>query len=323
MSWIGFFFILAVAFGMYRLYHPGHRILRRRYSSKRLVWERRHVFITGGSSGLGLALGQYAASRGAHVTLVARNEERLREAVESCQSVASFKNSIKSRVADVSKVSEISEAMRLACAQYGPPAYVFCCAGFCVPGLFRDARMIDYETQMTTNYLGSVYTVRAALEHVEDRVPCRVVAVTSVCALTTFAGFSAYSPSKAAVRSFWDTLRNEYCAQKHLQWHVFAPSTIDSPGLRVEERTKPAVTKTIEGKAHKFSPKDAARHLIEGMERGEYMITQEVMAFFLRMLSCSTVPRSRPLLEFVVYPWLPLFGAVVYRYYDWKVRNAN
>jgi len=40
----------------------------------------KHVLVTGGSSGLGLALAELLASRGASVTLVARNQERLDQA---------------------------------------------------------------------------------------------------------------------------------------------------------------------------------------------------------------------------------------------------
>lgn len=39
-----------------------------------------HSYVTGGSSGLGLALSEYLAAQGAHVTIVARDEKKLKEA---------------------------------------------------------------------------------------------------------------------------------------------------------------------------------------------------------------------------------------------------
>ncbi|ORZ37019.1 hypothetical protein BCR44DRAFT_58889, partial [Catenaria anguillulae PL171] len=46
----------------------------------------RHVFITGGSAGLGLAIAKSAAQRGAHVVICARREPVLRAAVAQIKS---------------------------------------------------------------------------------------------------------------------------------------------------------------------------------------------------------------------------------------------
>lgn len=44
-----------------------------------------HVYVTGGSSGLGLAFAQILATRGAHISIVARNQKKLDEALESLE----------------------------------------------------------------------------------------------------------------------------------------------------------------------------------------------------------------------------------------------
>lgn len=49
---------------------------------KRWKPEGKHVFVTGGSQGLGLALAELLAAKGANVTICSRTESKLREAVE-------------------------------------------------------------------------------------------------------------------------------------------------------------------------------------------------------------------------------------------------
>lgn len=44
-----------------------------------------HCFITGGSSGLGLSLAVLLVRKGANVSIVARNEERLKKALETLE----------------------------------------------------------------------------------------------------------------------------------------------------------------------------------------------------------------------------------------------
>lgn len=57
------------------LLHIGVLVLLKRKRKRSL--QGRHVVVTGGSSGIGLWVAVYAAQLGAHVTIIARNKERL------------------------------------------------------------------------------------------------------------------------------------------------------------------------------------------------------------------------------------------------------
>ncbi len=306
--------IILIIYGIYRWRHP-------RPPRVPLLWRGRHVIITGGSSGLGLALAEYVAAKGASITIIARDPGRLEDAVESCRSVGIEETRVQGFSRDVARGEDIMCIIRHACTVYGPPNYVFCCAGLCIPEMFVKEHPENLKTMMNTNYFGTVNTVYAALSFIDPDSMCTLVAVTSVCAYTTFAGFSGYSASKAAVRFLWDTLRNEHCVDKHLRWHVYAPSTIDSPGLRVEEENKPSVTRAIEGSVKKHSPDAAARHLITGMENGHYVITQGRIEFLLYAGAQGTAPRARPVLEILGAFWITLFNVIVGYYYNWRVRK--
>ena len=90
----------------------------------------------------------------------------------------------------------------------------------------------------------------------------------------------AYCASKAALRSFADCVKHEL-NPKGIQIHLFMPSTIDSPGLKIENETKPKVTWEIEGTSTKISPANAAKCLLNGMKNGDYYITTEWLIDFL------------------------------------------
>ena len=70
--------------------------------------------------------------------------------------------------------------------------------------------------------------------------------------------YSAYCPSKYALRGLADCLRNEL-KRDGIRITIFFPSTLDTPGLENERKTLPAETAEIEGSsADLFSPDMAA-----------------------------------------------------------------
>ena len=61
----------------------------------------------------------------------------------------------------------------------------------------------------------------------------KIVFISSVLGLMSFAGWSTYSPTKYAVRGLADTLRNEL-QRYSINVHIFFPGTIFTPGFEVE-----------------------------------------------------------------------------------------
>ncbi|KAJ1033861.1 hypothetical protein NDA16_000069 [Ustilago loliicola] len=62
---------------------------------KRWKPEGKHVLVTGGSQGLGLALAELLAAKGAHVTICSRTESKLREAVDKVKTESDFEKGMK------------------------------------------------------------------------------------------------------------------------------------------------------------------------------------------------------------------------------------
>ena len=137
--------------------------------------------------------------------------------------------------------------------QGNPVDYLFCCAGVAKPGMFMDTTIDTFEQQMQLNYLGTVKAVKTFLPDLisSQHKQKRVVLVSSAMGLVGFLGYAQYSASKFAVRGLAECLRNEFILF-NVGVSIFHASNMDSPGFAVEELTKPALTRQIEGTSTLF-----------------------------------------------------------------------
>ena len=102
----------------------------------------------------------------------------------------------------------------------------------------------------------------------------RMVFVSSVLGYMSVPGFASYSGSKYAVRGLTDAIYEEMRAFG-IDVHMFAPGTIDTPGLVKENEGKPKVSWDIEGSTNAVSAEKAASQMFHAMSRGEYCITTD------------------------------------------------
>ena len=155
------------------------------------------VVITGASRGIGAALARQLAARGCELGLVARGEEGLRELVDSLPG-----DGHRALAADVAD----RDSIRTAIAEFGDADVVVANAGVAHYGKWLDLDE-QLEDQMTEiNWLGTLYTVRAALPSMVERHHGHVVIVSSGAALRTFPGAAVYGATKSAQRGFAEGL---------------------------------------------------------------------------------------------------------------------
>merc|ERR1712137_562381 len=91
---------------------------------------------------------------------------------------------------------------------------------------------------------------------------------------------------------------------------IFHASSMDSPGYEVEERTKPEITKKIEGTSKLFQPSEAALHCLRAVEAGKYHICSDYDIEAMRMLGNGLTPRNYPIFESIISPLFPLLGFI-------------
>jgi len=281
--------------------------------------------ITGGSTGLGKALAVSMAASGADVVIVARRESELAIAVKEIESKKKNDSQIIASVsADVTSKTDIIRIFDETRAKMNrDPDYVFACAGASFPKMFLDHTMEDFEFLSNLNYLGQAYVAhQAAKRMVESKIKDgKIVFVSSILGLMSFAGWSTYSPTKYAVRGLADTLRNEL-QRYSINIHIFYPGTIFTPGFEVENQTKPQVTKEIEGANAGQTPEECARSLTKGLEAGHFAITTDFLTELLRTVGRGVGPTNGFFSDWILsgVGWLVSSGFTFYA--DYVVKNA-
>jgi 3-dehydrosphinganine reductase len=238
-----------------------------------MSFSHKHALITGGSSGIGKALALQLAQAGAHITLIARSQAKLNQAkAEITQAQATATQKMLAITADVADRTQVSAAVEQAIAQTAPPDLLITAAGIAHPGYFQELSLDIFERTMAVNYFGSLYALKAVHPWMAQRHQGHVVLISSGVGLMGIFGYSAYSPSKFALRGLAESLRGELKPQGICLSIVYPPDT-DTPQLTQENLTKPPETKAIAATAQVWSAADVARVILQGIQKQQFAIT--------------------------------------------------
>lgn len=266
--------------------------------------EGKHVFITGGSQGLGLSLAKKYAAKGARVSIVARSADKLAAAKREIEAAGAAVAPVFTQSADVTDFAAVQKAVDAANAFHKRVTdHVVCAAGYSTPGYFLEQDVSVFRHMMDVDYFGTVHAIKAALPAMvaEGRNDGQIVLVSSGLGLISWIGFSQYSGAKYALRGLAESLRNELLLYG-IRVSIFYPGNIDSPGFEEENKTKPPEARTIEGVSEVTPPDSVAQSLINGISDGQFSITNEFMPFLLRTLANGVAPRNNSILETVLLP---------------------
>ncbi|KAF3034999.1 3-dehydrosphinganine reductase [Didymella heteroderae] len=292
--------------------------------------EGKTVLLTGASQGLGREIAKLLSARGANLILVARTVKNLESAVEFARSHA--KNPPSQRFhyisADVSSEAENERILAEATAWNNGvvPEVVWANAGASIPGLFIETSTETMRKQMDLNYFSAAYLAHKTLKAWlypdtpysagKSDIPQgtrHFILTSSGVAFIGLAGYTPYSPAKAALRSLADGLRSEVLlyngarrskaasgqtpAPFDVNIHAIFPGTILSPGFENEEKTKHSITRLLESSDPKQTESEAAIAAVSGLENGNYMTTTNWMIGLLRWGSLGSSQRNNIIVD--------------------------
>ena len=226
------------------------------------------AIITGGSSGIGLAVAGLLARKGCRVALVARDSARLAAAAERL--AASGAGGVMTRQADVADGAAVTAAIESLIAEAGPPLWLVTAAGIVEPGFFLDQDLARTEAQLAVNVMGTAGAVRAAVPAMVAAGRGRVVLVSSGAGLFGIAGYGGYCASKFAVRGLAEVLRVEL-AGTGVSVTLAVPSDTDTPQLAYEAERRPTAIAPLAGAGPVLAAEAVARHMVAAAERGRFL----------------------------------------------------
>jgi 3-dehydrosphinganine reductase len=237
------------------------------------------IFITGGSSGIGLEMALEFARLGANIAVVARDKERLTDARRALEDSGGG-GRVLAYACDVTDAETLRDYVNMARYEFGALDGVVANAGYCHPGRFHEIALGDFDRQIDTNLKGATYAVRCALPHLLESGGGFVALVSSPAGNAGFFGFGAYGPTKAALNNLSEVLRSEY-GDRGIRVHLLLAPDTDTPGYAREVQLYPPETRAILDGGSLHQPGDVARAFVTGIANHKKVVTVGVETKYL------------------------------------------
>ena len=263
------------------------------------------AYVTGGTSGMGLAAAKALAARGMHVAVFSS-----RAAPEAVAQVEAARRARDQRIAwfgmDVSDRDAVLAAFASATEACGAPDLVIHMAGVSGLAPMADMQLETFDRVFKVNVYGTRHVVEASLVTMCERGAGKIVLAGSLGGFVPVYGYTAYGASKFAVVGFAECLR---CELEPLGIEVacFCPGQVDTPGLAAEGEHPVAATTAMKKLGGTVSVDDAVRGLMKGIASRRFLIIPGARAKVLYWIR-----RVTP---------LPIWGAVTRRIVNAAARD--
>lgn len=228
------------------------------------------------------------------VTILARNQNKLNQCQMELQALTTSSKpmtNIQALSVDVTDAAALKAiAAEILLPHSNERVFLFCCAGTAKSGKFCELSTTVFADQMQTNYLGTVYAIHAFLPHMSRGT---IVMTSSAAGQVGVFGFSAYSPSKFALRGLAECLHMELLNQDiHVQL-VFPPDT-DTPGYHEENKDKPHETHLISSAIELMKPEHVARHMVQEAtcQNPKFAVNFALVGWMLGTLTAGMSPET-------------------------------
>ena len=180
------------------------------------------ALITDASSGIGLTVAKRLAAAGAHVLLVSRTEETLKEVQAEIQADGGQASVFPCDLNDMNSIDEVSKQIL---ASVDHIDILINNAGRSIRRAVHESvdRFHDFERTMQLNYFGAVRLVLNILPQMMHRKDGQIINISSIGVLANATRFSAYVASKAALDAFSRCLSAEVHSHKIAITSVYMP----------------------------------------------------------------------------------------------------
>jgi NAD(P)-dependent dehydrogenase (short-subunit alcohol dehydrogenase family) len=186
--------------------------------------------ITGAASGIGAATAVLAVAQGHQVVIADLDIARARKVAASLGDKAS---AVK---LDICSASQWERVLDKVFAKFGRLDVLINNAAIVHPGYARDLSLEQHERTMTTNFMGPVIGMLAALPRFRAQGAGHVATVCSMTAFIPFPGLSTYAASKHALRAFHLAVALEE-RDSPIDFTIIHPSSTETPMLETEAKS--------------------------------------------------------------------------------------
>ena len=180
--------------------------------------------VTGGSSGIGLATAQRFVAEGGYVFITGRRQSELDKAVAT---IGHRVTAVQGDLADLDDLDRLIATIR---SEKGGLDIIVSSAGFIEPVTLEHVTPEHFDKTFAVNARGTFFLTQKALGLLRDGGS--IVLISSTAHRSGVPVFTAYSASKAAMRSFARTWAGDL-KERNLRVNVVSPGPVDTPIIDV------------------------------------------------------------------------------------------
>jgi len=244
--------------------------------------QKKVIWITGASSGIGEALAYEFNKKGALLILSARREEELERVKTSCEN---HEDTIRTLPLDLAKSEEMELKVLEALAFFGHVDMLINNGGISQRSYAVDTEMSTVRRVMEVNFFGTVALTKALLPELINQKSGHIVVISSVMGKFGTKYRTTYAASKHALHGYFDSLRQELYEHN-------VDVTLVCPGYVKTDVTINALTgsgekynKMGKGQKNAMPPKEFARKLLPKLASKKeeiYLGGAELMGVYLK-----------------------------------------
>lgn len=241
---------------------------------KKRDWKDKKVLVTGGGSGIGLAIATEAAARGAVPILVDMNPEALSSAEAALRRKGREVYAFRVDVTDLDALSELRHALK---ERSLSPDVLVNCAGVTLVAHVTATEHEEWRRIIDVNLMGTVNMVETFLPDLLERGAGHIINIGSIDGLIPIPGQSAYCASKFAVTGMSEVLHYDLKPQG-IRVTLVCPGYVNTPMTRshpvkdlpIRFRGWEKVARLLE--LFSSRPEKVAARALEGAEKGRFLV---------------------------------------------------
>ncbi len=192
-----------------------------------MSWSDKVVIVTGGGSGIGRAVAQRFAEAGAEVVVVGRTLSKIQGVVEEIEGKGYRAVAME---ANVSSEQDVTRVIQDTLALHGRIDVLVNSAAICPQVRLTDMSLGEWNEVITNNLTSTFLFCRGVIPAMLEQGGGAIVNVSSVHALATLDGYSAYAASKAGIAGLSRAIALDY-AKTNIRVNTVLPGAVQTPML--------------------------------------------------------------------------------------------
>jgi NAD(P)-dependent dehydrogenase (short-subunit alcohol dehydrogenase family) len=220
----------------------------------------KHALVTGGGTGIGLAIARDLAAAGAQVTITGRRQEVLDHVAD---------DRIAGMAMDVRAENSVVETIAAAVEARGPIQICVPNAGIAEGKSVLKTSLEFWRDMMATNLDGAFLTIRESLRSMVETDWGRVIAVSSMAGIRGIKGAPCYGATKHGLVGLVRSLSEDYLGKPYT-FNALCPAYVDTP---IVERNITSISQRA-----KVSEDEALKMMVGSNRHGRLIAPEEVSA---------------------------------------------